>query len=108
MGPTIGRMERLLVTGGARLSGVVPISGAKNSALKVMAASLLAPGLTTIDGVPRIQDCLIMSEVLERLGADVVWDERTVTVDASALTSVEAPYDLVRQMRASILVLWMG
>src|SRR5947208_17170754 len=98
-------MERLLVTGGARLSGVVPLSGAKNSALKVMAASLLAPGLTTIDGVPRIQDCLIMSEVLERLGADVVWDERTVTVDASALTSVEAPYDLVRQMRASILVL---
>lgn len=98
-------MEHLLVTGGRRLSGSVRISGAKNSALKMMAASLLTPGRTTIEDVPRIQDCLIMGEVLERLGAEVVWDGRTVTVDATELTSVEAPYDLVRRMRASIIVL---
>ncbi len=98
-------MERLLVTGGARLSGSVRISGAKNSALKLMAAALLAPGRTVLHNVPRIQDCLTMGEVLEHLGAGVAWDGGTVTIDATTLTSVEAPYELVRRMRASTAVL---
>lgn len=98
-------MERLLVTGGARLSGTIRASGAKNSALKLMAAALLAPGRTVLDNVPRIQDCMLMGEVLEHLGVGVAWQGGTVTIDATDLASVEAPYDLVRQMRASIVVL---
>ncbi|HEY5860326.1 MAG TPA: UDP-N-acetylglucosamine 1-carboxyvinyltransferase [Actinomycetota bacterium] len=98
-------MERLLVTGGARLAGSIRISGAKNSALKLMAAALLAPGRTVLHNVPRIQDCFTMGEVLEHLGAGVAWDGDTVTIDATTLTSVEAPYELVRRMRASTAVL---
>src|SRR5919108_191315 len=63
------RMDRLFVTGGARLHGSVRVSGAKNSALKVMAASLLAPGRSVLRNVPRILDCSLMVEVLEHLGA---------------------------------------
>jgi UDP-N-acetylglucosamine 1-carboxyvinyltransferase len=100
-----GVMDRLLVKGGVRLEGAVPISGAKNSALKLMAAALMAEGRTVLHHVPRIQDCLTMGEVLEHLGASVGWSEDTVTIDAGPLRSVEAPYDLVSRMRASILVL---
>ena len=98
-------MDRLLVKGGARLEGTVPISGAKNSALKLMAAALLAPGRTVLRNVPRIQDCLTMGQVLEHLGAGVAWKSGEVVIDTATLTSVEAPYELVRQMRASIVVL---
>ncbi|HET9671970.1 MAG TPA: UDP-N-acetylglucosamine 1-carboxyvinyltransferase [Actinomycetota bacterium] len=98
-------MDRLFVSGGARLRGSVRVSGAKNAALKVMAASLLAPGRSVVRNVPRILDCSLMGEVLEHLGADVAWEGDVVTVDATTLSSVEAPYELVRQMRASIVVL---
>ncbi|MBI3648291.1 MAG: UDP-N-acetylglucosamine 1-carboxyvinyltransferase, partial [Actinobacteria bacterium] len=98
-------MDRLLVTGGARLTGTVTVSGAKNSALKLMAAALLAPGRTVLSNVPRIQDCLTMGEVLQGLGAEVSWSGGTIVIDASTLASMEAPYELVRQMRASIVVL---
>jgi UDP-N-acetylglucosamine 1-carboxyvinyltransferase len=98
-------MDRLLVTGGTRLAGSIPISGAKNSALKLMAASLLAPGESRLRNVPNILDCRLMGEVLEHLGADVTWNGTDVAIDATALTSEEAPYELVRQMRASIVVL---
>src|SRR6266498_99971 len=97
-------MDRFLVTGGARLSGSIPIAGAKNSALKLMAAALLAPGRTVLSNVPRIQDCLTMGEVLQHLGADVAWED-DLAIDASDVLSVEAPYELVSRMRASILVL---
>jgi len=102
--PTIRRMDRFLVTGGPRLSGSVPVAGAKNSALKLMAASLLAPGRTVLSNVPRIQDCLTMVEVLQYLGAETSW-EGDLWIDATELPSVEAPYELVSRMRASILVL---
>jgi UDP-N-acetylglucosamine 1-carboxyvinyltransferase len=98
-------VDRLFVTGGARLAGSVRISGAKNSALKLMAASVLAPGRSVLRNVPRIQDCFTMGEVLEHLGARVAWEDGGVAVDATHLSSVEAPYELVRQMRASIVVL---
>jgi UDP-N-acetylglucosamine 1-carboxyvinyltransferase len=98
-------MDRLFVTGGARLHGSVRISGAKNAALKLMAASLLAPGRSVLRNVPRIQDCFTMGEVLEHLGAAVTWEEGGVAVDATRLSSVEAPYELVRKMRASIVVM---
>src|SRR5436309_15602935 len=102
--PTVPPVDRFLVTGGARLSGSVPIAGAKNSALKLMAAALLAPGRTVLSNVPRIKDCLTMVEVLQHLGADVAWED-DLTIDADAVLSVEAPYELVSRMRASILVL---
>jgi len=98
-------MDRLLVTGGRRLHGAVPINGAKNSALKLMAASLLAEGRTVIENVPRIVDCVTMGEVLERLGAGVAWDGSDLTIDTTGATGIEAPYELVRKMRASIVVL---
>jgi UDP-N-acetylglucosamine 1-carboxyvinyltransferase len=98
-------MDRLFVTGGARLAGSVGISGAKNSALKLMAASLIAPGRSVLHNVPRIQDCFTMTEVLEHLGAVVSWEDGAVVVDATHLSSVDAPYELVRRMRASIAVL---
>jgi len=102
--PTIEALDRFLITGGARLSGSIPIAGAKNSALKLMAAALLAPGRTVLSNVPRIQDCLTMGEVLQHLGADVAWED-DLAIDASDVLSVEAPYELVSRMRASILVL---
>src|SRR5881397_218717 len=98
-------MDRLLVTGGARLEGSVRVNGAKNSALKLMAAALLTDGVTILEDVPRIIDCVTMAEVLEFLGATVEWDGSTVTVDTSGARGLEAPYELVRKMRASIIVL---
>jgi UDP-N-acetylglucosamine 1-carboxyvinyltransferase len=98
-------MERYLVTGGRPLRGRVRVNGAKNSALKLMAAALLAEGRTTLTGVPRIADVSTMSRVLERLGAGVHLDENGLQVEVPPQISSEAPYDLVRQMRASIIVL---
>ncbi len=105
-------MECVEVTGGTALTGRVRVTGAKNSALKLMAAALLAPGRTTIDEVPDILDVSIMSEVLRRLGCDVEY-ERTgdgagggrVLIDVPEKPSTETDYDLVRRMRASISVL---
>jgi UDP-N-acetylglucosamine 1-carboxyvinyltransferase len=94
-----------MVNGGRRLSGSVRIAGAKNSALKLMAAALLAEGETAIENVPRIADCLTMAEVLEHLGASTTRDGSTLAVDTSSATGVETPYELVRRMRASIVVL---
>lgn len=98
-------MNTLSVTGGAPLRGVVRISGAKNSALKLMAASLLAPGRSRIENVPRIDDCRVMAEVLEHLGAGVAWHDGGLSIDAAELHSQETPYELVSKMRASIIVL---
>jgi len=103
--PTIAAVDRLLVTGGARLSGSLRVAGAKNSALKLMAASLLAPGRTVLRNVPHIQDCLTMVDVLQHLGAGVVWEDGVLHIDAGDVRSVETPYELVSRMRASILVL---
>src|SRR3989449_1900928 len=98
-------MDRLVVTGGRPLSGSVKVGGAKNSALKLMAAALLAEGTTVIENVPRIVDCLTMGEVLEHLGAGVQWEGSTLTIDTSNAAGVETPYELVRKMRAFIIVL---
>jgi UDP-N-acetylglucosamine 1-carboxyvinyltransferase len=98
-------MDRLLVTGGARLAGVVHVSGAKNSALKLMAASLLAPGRSVVRNVPRIRDCAVMAELLGHFGVDVELTDGVATLDATNVDAVLAPHDLVGQMRASIVVL---
>jgi len=95
------------VVGPARLSGSVEVRGAKNSALKLMAASLLAPGKNTLLNVPDIADVEIMSELLERLGCTVTHDRsnHSLTIDVPEVPSHKADYDLVRKMRASINVL---
>jgi len=98
-------MDRLFVTGGTPLEGDVRVSGAKNSALKLQAAVLLAEGRSTLRNVPRIQDCLTMNEVLEHLGAQVRWVDGTLEIDGSGVRPLETPYELVSRMRASILVL---
>jgi UDP-N-acetylglucosamine 1-carboxyvinyltransferase len=98
-------MERFVVAGGARLAGEVTVTGAKNSVLKLMAASLLAEGRTHLTAVPDIMDVSIMSEVLRRLGCTVTRGPGTVTIDVPAQLGHEADYDLVRRMRASIAVL---
>ncbi|MEX2551653.1 MAG: UDP-N-acetylglucosamine 1-carboxyvinyltransferase [Actinomycetota bacterium] len=97
--------DYLTVEGGTRLSGRVHISGAKNSALKLMAASLLGRGETVLTNVPRISDVMTMVEVLERLGAGVSFEGDVLRIDTSGEIRTEAPYDLVRRMRASINVL---
>jgi UDP-N-acetylglucosamine 1-carboxyvinyltransferase len=98
-------VEILRVAGGARLAGEVTVVGAKNSVLKLMAAALLAEGRTEVTNIPRILDVTIMSEVLRRLGCDVVADGDTLVIDVPAEPRTEADYDLVRQLRASICVL---
>ncbi len=98
-------MDRFLVSGGARLAGEVSVSGAKNSVLKLMAASLLAEGTTVLTNVPDILDVTIMGEVLRRLGCDVVRGDATVSITVPAVPGHEADYDLVRRIRASIAVL---
>jgi UDP-N-acetylglucosamine 1-carboxyvinyltransferase len=98
-------VERFVVTGGARLAGEVQLTGAKNSVLKLMAASLLAPGTTTLTEVPDILDVAIMSELLRRLGCSVDAGPGTLAITVPEVLGHEADYDLVRRMRASITVL---
>ncbi|HKT03450.1 MAG TPA: UDP-N-acetylglucosamine 1-carboxyvinyltransferase [Rugosimonospora sp.] len=98
-------VDIIQVAGGARLAGEVAVCGAKNSALKLMAAALLAPGETVITNVPRITDILVMAEVLRRLGCAVAFADGVVTIQVPDEPGTEADYDLVRRLRASICVL---
>ncbi|HXQ31699.1 MAG TPA: UDP-N-acetylglucosamine 1-carboxyvinyltransferase [Steroidobacteraceae bacterium] len=99
-------MDKLQIDGGVRLAGEVRISGAKNAALPILAASLLADGPVTIGNVPHLRDVTTTNVLLGRMGVGVTIDERMrVTVDASTISEFVAPYDLVKTMRASILVL---
>ena len=98
-------MESIIVCGGNPLRGEVTVEGAKNSALKLMAAALMVPGITRLTNVPDIADVAIMSEVLEGLGARVTRSDHTLQIDASVLTSHDAPYEHVVRMRASTAVL---
>ncbi|MCI8469544.1 MAG: UDP-N-acetylglucosamine 1-carboxyvinyltransferase [Eggerthellaceae bacterium] len=97
--------EIIIVRGNGVLQGDVTVSGAKNSALKLMAASLLGRGESVIRNVPLISDIELMAEVLERLGAKVRRDGHALTIDTAPVDSCETPYELVSKMRASISVL---
>jgi UDP-N-acetylglucosamine 1-carboxyvinyltransferase len=99
-------MDRLQIQGGVSLDGEVRISGAKNAALPILAATLLVDGPVSVGNVPHLQDVTTTNELLGRMGVTVTIDERMrVEVDASTITDFVAPYDLVKTMRASILVL---
>ena len=97
--------DRFRIHGGARLVGEVYVGGAKNSVLKLMAASLLAVGKTTIANVPAIADVEIMSDLLRRLGCTVTHEGALLTIEVPEVPMHRADYDLVRKMRASINVL---
>ena len=98
-------MDKLRINGGGPLRGEVEVSGAKNAALPILCAALLGSGPLELDNVPQLHDVATMIRLLERLGVKVTRDGHRVTLDAAALTSHEAPYELVKTMRASILVL---
>jgi UDP-N-acetylglucosamine 1-carboxyvinyltransferase len=97
--------ERFYVEGGKRLRGEVEVSGAKNAALKFVAAALLAPGKTVLHDVPRIKDIHTMLALLDELGVETSFSGSTLEIEASTVHSYTAPYELVRQMRASLVVL---
>ena len=97
--------ERFYVEGGGKLQGELEVSGAKNAALKFVAAALLAPGKTVLHHVPRIKDMHTMLALLDELGVRTSFTGNTLEIDASTVTSYTAPYELVRQMRASLVVL---
>ena len=102
-------MDSIAITGGARLNGSIPISGAKNSALKLMAASILTDQPLLLTNMPRLADTKFLGRLLRELGVQVTErdgsDGQETLFHAAALTSTFAPYDLVRQMRASFNVL---
>ena len=100
-------MDSILVKGGAELRGVIPIAGAKNACLTLMPATLLTDGPLTLTNAPRLSDIKTMTTLLQSLGAEVssLQDGRVLALSSHALTSQRADYDIVRKMRASILVL---
>ena len=106
------RMDRILIRGGNRLSGKLPISGAKNAALTLMPCALLTEEPVTLRNLPRLADVDSFGHLLNQLGASTQIEGarpedfgRVMTIRTSKLTATEAPYDIVRKMRASILVL---
>ncbi len=98
-------LASFVIEGGKALNGIVRISSAKNAVLPVIAASLLTEAESVIEDTPELEDVSVMKDVLASLGADTRWDGNSIKVRADKINSVEAPYDLVRRMRASFLVM---
>ncbi|MFM7256914.1 MAG: UDP-N-acetylglucosamine 1-carboxyvinyltransferase, partial [Betaproteobacteria bacterium] len=98
-------MDRFLIRGGGELEGRVDVSGAKNAALPILAASLLSAEALELRNVPQLQDVRTMQRLLAGMGVQIQREGDWMRLQASDLVSVEAPYDLVKTMRASILVL---
>jgi UDP-N-acetylglucosamine 1-carboxyvinyltransferase len=99
-------MDRIVIQGGARLEGEIAASGSKNATLALMAAALLAGSQSELCNVPRLRDIDAMLELLRALGARADWDgDHTLRIDGASVANPEAPYDLVRKMRASFMVL---
>ncbi len=98
-------MDKLLIAGGARLSGEIAISGAKNAALPILCAALLTTEPVTFTNVPRLNDIGTLLRLLEQMGVKVTRDGDTVTLDAAGVNNPVASYEMVKTMRASILVL---
>ncbi|MEJ5350172.1 MAG: UDP-N-acetylglucosamine 1-carboxyvinyltransferase [Melioribacteraceae bacterium] len=98
-------MYKFVIRGGKKLSGRVSVSGAKNSSLALMPATLLTSGISTIYNVPEVNDIFTMIKLLEQLGASISFFDNTLKIDSSNITNQVAPYELVKKMRASIYVL---
>jgi len=98
-------MDKFVITGKNKLSGTVTVSGAKNASLALMPATILASGMYHLYNTPVLQDVLTMIELLETMGIESRLDEHILTIDTSRISKYEAPYELVKRMRASIYVL---
>ncbi len=98
-------MDKLQIVGGKRLDGEIPVSGAKNAALPILCAGLLTAGDLELSNVPRLHDVKTMLKLLAQTGLAVSQDDENVTLNGSGISVLEAPYELVKTMRASILVL---
>jgi UDP-N-acetylglucosamine 1-carboxyvinyltransferase len=98
-------LDKLIINGGRRLAGEVTVSGAKNAALPLLFATLLAPGPHRLGNLPRLRDITTAERLLAELGADVDSSNGILKISTEQINSMEAPYDLVRTMRASVLVL---
>lgn len=98
-------MDKLVIKGNKRLKGEVEISGSKNAALPILTASILTDGKNTFKRIPDLRDISIMGRLLNNLGADFSFNKGSVSIDNSSIRNFEAPYDLVKTMRASVLVL---
>ena len=98
-------MENFLIKGGTPLKGEVNISGGKNSSLPILCACILAKGISSINNVPYLRDIHVLLQLFESLGINFSRNNNNINIDASKINSQFASYDLVKQMRASILVL---
>ena len=98
-------MKTIVINGGKKLQGEVSVSGAKNAALPILAAGLLCPGVQTVSNVPRLADVTTLGRILQNMGVSFERRGRDIVLDSTGLSKPEAPYDLVRTMRASVLVL---
>jgi UDP-N-acetylglucosamine 1-carboxyvinyltransferase len=98
-------MDRIIIEGGKRLIGEIDISGAKNAALPIMAATLLIEDTNTLTNLPDLRDIATFKALLTHLGCNINDQDGSTTIDASRITTPEAPYELVKTMRASVLVL---
>lgn len=98
-------MDKLVIRGGKPLKGEVQISGAKNAALPIIASTILAHGEHNIERVPHLRDVMTMGRLLANLGAGFHFENNEIIIDCSKINNFEAPYDLVKTMRASVLVL---
>jgi UDP-N-acetylglucosamine 1-carboxyvinyltransferase len=98
-------MDKLLITGGNRLSGEITIAGAKNAALPILCAGLLTSDTVELSNVPHLQDVATMLKLLRQMGLQAEQDDHKVTLNGRAVDKLEAPYEMVKTMRASILVL---
>ena len=98
-------MDKLLITGGKRLSGEVAISGAKNAALPILCAGLLTADTLALGNVPRLQDVATMEKLLKQMGLSIEKNGAVLELCGRGVNNLEAPYEMVKTMRASILVL---
>lgn len=98
-------MDKLVIHGGKRLKGVVEVSGAKNAALPIMAASLLTSGSSILNRVPNLRDVHTAGQLIKYLGAEFFYEDNKAVINTRRIKRMEAPYELVRTMRASVLIL---
>ena len=99
-------LDKIIVTGGCKLSGEVRISGAKNSVLPIIVATLLSEGRCVLDDVPRLADVHIIKDVLASLGAEITFDKNTMEVDGSSVNKVQAPIEYIKKKCVPQYSLW--
>ncbi len=96
-------MSELIVTGGIKLKGAIPVEGSKNAVLPILAATILNGGMNIIRNCPRLRDVEVMIEILNKMGCKSSMSGDVITVDSSAICSTEIPVDLAAEMRSSII-----